>query len=60
MKVNKKDRCDKCGAQAIYRYARPGSDELDLLFCNHHSGKFVESLTAQGFVIIDSSELVDA
>ena len=42
------DRCDRCGAQALYRVVK-GSLVLD--FCSHHNTKYGASLMAQGFVV---------
>jgi hypothetical protein len=41
------DRCDRCGAQAYFRYTLFGGS--DLLFCAHHGLKFrakLENLSA--------------
>jgi hypothetical protein len=35
------DRCDKCGAQACFRYLFEAGD---LLFCQHHQRKYKSSL----------------
>lgn len=35
------DRCDRCGAQAYYRYLFGAGD---LLFCQHHQKKHKSSL----------------
>lgn len=59
--LTKRDRCDasECGAQAIYRYEKPSQPGNDLLFCNHHSNKFLDGLSKCGFVKVDSEELVE-
>ncbi len=40
------DRCDGCGAGALYRLAH-GMKRL--LFCHHHYGKHLPKLTADGW-----------
>lgn len=57
--MNKQHRCDKCGAQALHRFARPASPEADLLFCGHHSKAFMDGLSKQGFVTVQSAELIE-
>lgn len=39
--LTKADRCDRCGAQAYYRYLFGSGD---LLFCQHHQKKYNTSL----------------
>lgn len=39
--LNRADRCDRCGAQAYYRYQFEAGD---LLFCQHHQTKHKLSL----------------
>lgn len=52
--LNLKDRCDRCGAQAIHRLHRNGSF---LEFCNHHHNKTAPATLAQGFTVIESLEV---
>lgn len=39
--LTKADRCDRCGAQAYFRYLFEAGD---LLFCKHHQKKHKSSL----------------
>lgn len=39
--LTKADRCDRCGAQAYFRYLFEAGD---LLFCKHHQKKHKASL----------------
>lgn len=41
--LTKADRCDRCGAQAYYRYAFEAGD---LLFCKHHQKQHKSSLAS--------------
>lgn len=43
-----RDRCDKCGAQAVCTATK---DDLMLLFCMHHLHKYADGLDSQGFYI---------
>lgn len=45
---NALDRCDRCGAQARTRVIMPSS--LVLLFCGHHTNKYIYGLVAMGAV----------
>ena len=58
--MTKLDRCDRCGAEAVHRFARPDEPGLDLLFCQHHTTEFMSALHRQGFVSVESKELVAA
>ena len=44
------DRCDRCGAQAYAQADKPGQPSA-LLFCDHHSRKFKDSLLSQGWAV---------
>lgn len=55
--MKKTDRCDRCGAEAIHRFTVNG---LELMFCQHHTNKYRESLANQGFQNVESKELIDA
>jgi hypothetical protein len=41
--------CDRCNAKALARFTMSES-ELALAFCGHHKDKYLESLSAQGFI----------
>lgn len=44
------DRCDACGARAMYRLASPTSGSaIDL--CNHHGKKNAAALEAKGWTM---------
>jgi hypothetical protein len=51
-KLNAQDRCDRCGAQAK-TVASKG--KLEILFCDHHTNKYREQLTKQGWQLIKAS-----
>lgn len=57
MALTKLDRCDSCNAEAYNEFV---SGESSLMFCKHHTAKFANALAAQGFVIAQAKELVDA
>jgi hypothetical protein len=41
--------CDRCNARALARFTKSESDS-ELAFCGHHKDKYLESLSAQGFI----------
>lgn len=47
------DRCDRCGAQAYYRYTFKAGD---LLFCRHHQNKYKASLDSISLVSQSSAQ----
>lgn len=47
---NALDRCDRCGAQARTRAIMPNSS-LVLLFCGHHTNKYIHGLAAEGAIV---------
>lgn len=47
------DRCDRCGAQAYYRYVFEAGE---LLFCRHHQKKFKTSLDSIPVVSLFSAQ----
>lgn len=47
------DRCDRCGAQAYYRYAFEAGE---LLFCRHHQKKHKSSLDSIPVVSLFSAQ----
>jgi hypothetical protein len=46
-----KDRCDRCPAAALTRFALE-SQMADLIFCGHHSDMYEPGLLAQGFTLV--------
>lgn len=46
--LDKSDRCDGCAAQA---YVLALKDSQELQFCLHHSGRYAETLQAQGWTL---------
>lgn len=42
------DRCDRCGAQAKIEWTKIGAPSV-LLFCGHHSTRYLVELHKQGF-----------
>lgn len=54
----KMDRCDSCRAQAYASAHR--LDTATLLFCAHHSKKYFDALTEQGFIVLDYTHLLHA
>lgn len=51
--LTKADRCDRCGAQAYFRYAFEAGD---LLFCKHHQKKHKSSLDSIPVVSLFSAQ----
>jgi hypothetical protein len=47
------DRCDRCGAQAYFRYLFEAGD---LLFCQHHQKKYKSSLGSTPVVSQSSAQ----
>jgi hypothetical protein len=47
------DRCDRCGAQAYFRYAFEAGD---LLFCKHHQKKHKSLLDSTPVVSLFSAQ----
>jgi hypothetical protein len=41
--------CDRCNARALTKFTK-SDPEMELAFCGHHSDKYLESLSSQGFV----------
>lgn len=58
--MTKLDRCDRCGAEAMHKFALDSNGDLVLLFCNHHATEHMPSLFAQGWVAVDAKELISA
>ena len=50
-----KDRCDRCGAQALVRVQMPS--ELLLDFCGHHYRQHELALMAQGADVIQATKV---
>jgi hypothetical protein len=48
------DRCDRCGAQAYVRALLP--NDLELLFCAHHSRQYSSALTKIAVGIHDETD----
>jgi hypothetical protein len=53
--LNATDRCDRCGAQAVYVATRPGYSEL--LFCNHHFDELNETIPYARYGKVKSLEM---
>jgi hypothetical protein len=51
------DRCDRCGAEAMYA-AVHGDSELELLFCIHHFTANSSELIHQGFLFIKNPKAI--
>lgn len=57
------DRCDRCPGQAYVRWAKEAADvagrtlgkTLDLILCRHHSLKYGDSLTLDGWNVREDS-----
>jgi hypothetical protein len=46
------DRCDQCGARAVFSAFRPHAlSTPELLLCGHHAESNREALTAKGWTI---------
>ncbi len=46
------DRCDQCGAQALYSAFRPHALSIpELLFCGHHGAKAAPALLLKGWIV---------
>ncbi|WP_066586384.1 DUF7455 domain-containing protein [Cellulomonas timonensis] len=58
--LTRRDRCDRCGAQAYVRATLPGADGLELHFCGHHFRRFEPGLVASGATILDERHRIDA
>lgn len=56
--LSRRDRCDRCGAQAYVRATLDGGAEL--LFCGHHFRAHEDKLAAAGAVILDERHRIDA
>jgi hypothetical protein len=52
------DRCDSCGAQAFVAVTMATGS--DLLFCGHHYRKHETALAAQGVVVHDERDRINA
>lgn len=51
--------CDRCSARALERFTK--SEAMELTFCGHHSDKYREPLSSQGFInVLLTVELVNA
>ncbi|MFD4474598.1 hypothetical protein ACFWPU_00575 [Streptomyces sp. NPDC058471] len=48
--LNAHDRCDHCGAAAVYRVTSPNATEFD--FCLHYWRKNFPAMADQGWVVI--------
>jgi hypothetical protein len=48
------DRCDRCGARAYVRVLLP--NDLELLFCAHHSRQYASALTKIAVEIRDETD----
>lgn len=57
--LTRRDRCDRCGAQAYVRATIPATDGLDLLFCGHHFRAFEAGLVGSGATIHDERHRID-
>lgn len=56
MELTKLCRCDRCGAEAKSVFTN--GDELVLMFCGHHTDKYLPGLLGQGFVDVVSEDAV--
>lgn len=50
------DRCDRCGSQAYFIFYR---DNLDLLFCMHHSKKHMDALVLDDWKFQYDADAID-
>lgn len=52
------DRCDRCGAQAFFKFKKTFDDGLkgDMLMCAHHGRKHEPVLFADGWDIYDFTD----
>lgn len=57
--LSRRDRCDRCGAQAYVRANLPDADGMALLFCNHHFRRHELALVAAGAEILDERHRLD-
>ena len=48
--MDKRDRCDRCGAQALVRYIFQNENILD--FCGHHARELDDAIDAAGGVLL--------
>lgn len=51
--LTQQDRCDRCGAQAYFRYVFEAGD---LLFCKHHQTQHKSSLGSMPVVSLYSAQ----
>lgn len=49
------DRCDRCGAQALFRVAHEEKAIESLLFCGHDFRANAKALTADGWIVVDGT-----
>ncbi len=58
--MDKTDRCDRCGAEAIHKFRSSKDENLELVFCQHHTNQYLAPLGKAHFVCVESKELVAA
>lgn len=59
---NANHRCDACNSQAYlraHRQVESGATQ-ELFFCGHHGRKSLVGLEAQGFTVLDRTDLINA
>jgi hypothetical protein len=57
--LTRRDRCDRCGAQAFVRATIPAADGMELLFCGHHFRKNELQLLAAGATVQDERHRIN-
>ena len=57
--LTRRDRCDRCGAQAFVRATIPAADGMELLFCGHHFRKNELQLLATGATVRDERDRIN-
>ena len=50
------DRCDRCAFQAYFVVMKDGRE---LTFCGHHGNIFTPALAAQGWEVLDFTEMIN-
>jgi hypothetical protein len=54
--MNKSDRCDACGVEALAR-VRSELSLRELLFCGHHLNSLQDALDSQRFYVVSKKVL---
>lgn len=57
--LTRRDRCDRCDAQAFVRVTIPAADGLELLFCGHHFRTNEPQLVAAGATVQDERHRIN-